>query len=204
MSEAFDPSAWSQNTAGRPPFPLLKLKAGTYRLRILDPRPVKREIHFDAVTNTAAICPGAERGCPLCARRDKVQLRHYVNVLDRQDQGVKVLRYSSAVADRLAEVIAVEGDPRLYDLQITRAGQGLSDTTYAVAKVGESGPLTSGPHKTFDLEALLTPLPVETMRTQLQQQVATTNRKLKDFYAGSAAATGGSPLGAREEEDIPV
>ncbi len=204
MSDTFDPSAWLEGTRSGLPFPLLKLKEGTYRVRILDAKPVKRGVHFESMANKAVICPGAEQGCPFCARRDKVQLRHYVNVLDRQDSRVKVVRYSSAMADRLADLIAVEGDPRLYDIQITRMGKGISDTTYAVAKTGETGPLTAGPLERFDLETLLKPMPVEEMRTQLHQQVATTDRKIRDFYAGSPEQVAGNQPTVLQDEDIPV
>ena len=101
-------------------------------------------------------------------------------------------------------MIAVEGDPRLYDIQITRMGKGISDTTYAVAKTGETGPLTAGPLERFDLETLLKPMPVEEMRTQLHQQVATTDRKIRDFYAGSPEQVAGNQPTVLQDEDIPV
>ena len=52
---------------------------------------------------------------------------------------------------------------------------------------------------TEDIHAVL-----QVMRTQLHQQVVTTDRKIRDFYAGSTEQVAGNQPAVLQDEDIPV
>lgn len=138
QSELFDPVAWSTlrhraNQNGLP-FPLVRLRPGTITVRMLDAKPLWRVQHFDG-GRALLICPETA-SCLLCQRGVRRERFGFVRVLDKTDDAVKVLRYSPVLGDRLAEVIVQAGDPRRYDLCITRTGTGLA-TRYAISKGDE-------------------------------------------------------------------
>ena len=171
-SETFDPTAWSiaKRRTGRNglPFPLLRLKPGTAVIRMLDPKPLWRVQHFDG-GRALLICPETS-SCPLCQRGVRRERFGFVRVLDKTDGAVKVLRYSPVLGDRLAELIVQAGDPRRYDLCITRTGTGLA-TRYTISK-GDEDQLQLDPRQAQvrDLARHLQPKTEVDMRKYLAEQ----------------------------------
>lgn len=137
--------------------PFLSLKEGSYKLRFLDEEPVCRNVHFESLGKKPVICP--ENGCLFCMRGDAKTFCIYSNVVDRSDNKVKVMRYTKGLANELSQLLAVAGDPRYYDIHVTRTGKGKSDTRYAVAQDGpKEGTLKVNK---FDLNEVLKPMSVE-------------------------------------------
>lgn len=147
---------WS-NSSDSGPFPLLKLKSGgAYQVRIIDPKPVHRFVHFESLPKKAVIC--SDDGCFFCSRGDKRTIRHYVNVLDRADGKLKVLSFSNALLEPLREKMAEKkaGDPDGYDIIIKRFGE-QKETRYSVEILAPSPAELNGTQP-YKLEELLTPM----------------------------------------------
>ena len=147
-------------------FPMLKISVGTIQFRVLDAVPTSRILHYKSVGNKPVMCP--EDGCLFCARGDEATTQHYLNIVDRSDDKVKVLTYSKAASDAIAECIrevaksatdSKLNHPRNYDIELVRTGTGKKDTRYkAVAIKRDFSPEAYTP---FDLKSKLVPMPVE-------------------------------------------
>src|SRR3972149_9290602 len=95
MSSEFNMSAWLDGKSeGRYEFPILKFQDGvTYQVRILDAVPVKRYVHFKSVKDRTVVCPGIDK-CLFCMRGEDAAVNaSHINVIDRMDGKVKVLRF---------------------------------------------------------------------------------------------------------------
>jgi len=165
-------------------YSLLKLKEGTYKVRILDEFPISKDVHFESIVKRTIICPGA--GCLFCARGDRISKRSYVNVLDRADNKVKVMPFSIGLKEPLSQILVEAAkqlgtsDPRMFDLVIVRTGKGQSDTRYSVALSGGIEPL-SEEYTHHNLEEVLKPMPIDEMQGHLSHSAQVTTRKIRDF-----------------------
>lgn len=187
--DGFDMSSWEapkekqggKNANGTLPFELLReLKVGTTVLRILDDRPIWRYQHFDG-TQALLVCEGEAKDCLFCERQYGRQPSHFgfMNVLDKTDGRVKTGRFSQNLFKKLKPFVATYGDPRRYDVGITRTGL-KRDTDYTIVKGDNQSPVEPDVMaQRYDLEKLLTP-----MSKQAQQQ-----------YLGGASSNGKDDLG---------
>ena len=105
------------------------LEEGDNYIRILGSY-IFRNIHYvpDAQIRYI-ICCG--EGCPLCAAGNKPKLSYYVNIFDRADNKVKILRFGVTVRKALYNLYRKYGDLSQFDIIITREGTGL-DTQYSI------------------------------------------------------------------------
>lgn len=155
-------------------FPLLKFQEGVvYQIRLLDMVPVHRYVHYGSIANRTVICPGDN--CLFClGGNDPAVSQAHVNVLDRMDGKVKVLRFPIArgLGTELMKLFNAEGSPATYDIRIVRTGQKRA-TRYAVVRVdGEAEPTEDVMQRRYDLKTLLRPMSL----TEMEKYVAVTHR----------------------------
>lgn len=150
-------------------FPILKAKVGEIQFRVLDDKPTTYYVHFESMGKTPVICP--EDGCKFCVRGDKRSVVHYINVVDREDNSVKVLTYSPAVSEEIATLIAEvsettgsteENHPKNYDIRLIREGTTRQDTRYTAVKVDDVS-FTPSKYTPFDLKKHLVPMSPDKM-----------------------------------------
>lgn len=67
--------------------------------------------------------------CPLCQAERKPSFRVYLNVVDREDDKVKVFKVSKTVATQLSGLMEEYGDLTARDFKVSRQGEKLN-TTY--------------------------------------------------------------------------
>jgi len=170
---------------------ILKVKEGRIQFRVLDNKPVKRRVHFQSVGNMQIICP--EENCVFCARKDQVTVQHYMNVVDRKDDKVKVLIFSEAVLDAIADMVRIvsEGSddketnhPRRYDVSVVRTGTTRQTTRYKATQIPDV-PFESGKYTPYDLNKIhgLVPMPSQEMlKYQGEKPTAIATRKPKDAH----------------------
>ena len=180
-NDRFDWSAWKTPERSRKkgnrsiPFPLLRsLKVGTTVLRILDSRPVRCYQHFDGGTDFI-VCDSQD--CPLRQSQSggRCQEFCFVWVLDRTDEMVKVWRYANKkLCEKLEALLRSEGDPRAYDVSITRTGL-KRDTDYTVVKGKNTKPVQVDASQLFDLEKRFASLLEEGQRQDFQSGRGTTD-----------------------------
>jgi len=195
MSE-FNMSAWVGDNGGnqsRYDYPLLKIQEGvTYQIRILDAVPVKRYVHFHSVTNRTAICPGST--CLFCMMgNDPAVSQAFINVIDRMDGNVKVLRFAigQGLGAKLAQLFSSEGDPLLYDIRIIKTivknKKGEERAGYTLARVdGEAAPSETALRSRYDMETLLKPM----SRTEMEKIIGVTQRPATSAPVASPVNTG--------------
>ena len=158
----------SENSYG---FTMLKVPVGTIQFRVLDQTPTSRILHFNSVGNRPVICPG--EGCVFCDRGDERSTQHYLNIVDRADDKVKVLVYSAAAADefaRLIQLIAKSSNsakfnhPTKYDIRLVRTGTGRKNTRYDATAIKKD--FSPDAYTVFDLNSKLVPMSVEEQKTK--------------------------------------
>lgn len=170
MNDQFDLSEWqvpepsSNKQNGTLPFSLLrKLDEGTTVLWILDARPVRCYQHFNG-GKKLLIC--SEDNCPFCRDDTRREEFWFTNVLIRAKGKVKVWRYTKNPAGELHKVLSREGDPRKYDVGITRTGTG-RNTRYNIVRIEHKVPVQVDKSKLYDLEKLLQPMSEDEMKKYL-------------------------------------
>ena len=214
MSE-FNMSAWLDGGGERRTYeyPLFKMQEGvTYQVRILDMVPVKRYIHFNSISNRSAVCPG--ESCLFCAAgTDPAVSQAFVNILDRMDGKVKVLRFGvgKGLGSELAKLFSAEGNPMLYDIRIVRTGL-KKDTRYNLARInGEAEPSAEAVKGRHDLENILRPMTLTEMekfvgvtrvRPSTSPSLPPMAQKVTTFEEGKSELTSISNPG--QEEDLPI
>ena len=177
---------WAPSEDGGLGFRLLRIKPGSYSVRILDAVPTKRDVHFESIPDERVICP--QEGCLFCARNDKKTRMYYVNVLDRKDNTIKVLAFTKGVVDPLREVLAASEDPRGFDISIVRTGTSREDTRYEVSKIDRSPAVDVDNLKLYNIEKLLQPMDPDMMATKLNYRSVSKQRstkKIRDLNAES-------------------
>lgn len=184
---------WSakHDSGGSFGLPILKIKQGTMQVRALDDEPISRVLHFNSIGKRPVICP--EDGCLFCARGDESTTQHFVNVVDRSDNKVKVLVYSAAVAREISDLIQSIAeksekpelnDPKNYDMRIIREGDTRKTTRYTIIAV-EGVDFAPDAYTRFDIKSKLKPMNVdEQKKNQGTRDVPSANvagRGLEDF-----------------------
>ena len=117
----------------------IKFKEGSTPIRIIG-EPVVRWRHWIKSLNAGYFCPGP--GCPVCEmnKRHKdntgqtlhaTSRRYSVQVIDREDNKIKIMDGSQALFDNLLMMMDEVGDLETFDVKINRKGTGL-DTTWGV------------------------------------------------------------------------
>ncbi len=153
----------SENSFG---FTMLKASVGIIQFRVLDQTPTSRILHFKSVGNRPVICPG--EGCIFCDRGDEKTTQHYLNVVDRADDKVKVLVYSAAASNEIARLIqeiakssnsAEFNHPTKYDIRLERTGTGKKDTRYDATATKKA--FSPDAYTVFDINSKLVPMSVE-------------------------------------------
>lgn len=172
MSNAFldHHNSWKANhdQGGGYGFPMLKVKVGIMQFRVLDEKPVSRVFHYRNNGGRPVIC--SEDECLFCLRGYKPTTQHFLNIVDRSDDKVKVLAYSAAAATAIADLIeevaksedparSKNSHPTKYDIELTRTGTTREDTRYKAVSVEKKfSPDAYTPH---EIVSKLTPLTVE-------------------------------------------
>jgi hypothetical protein len=85
------------------------------------------------------ICSGD--GCPACASGNLPKLHYYINILDRKDDKIKILKFGITLKRKFQNIVQKYGEITEYDIIITRTGQNL-DTKYEVLPMKDSKPIT--------------------------------------------------------------
>lgn len=174
-------------------FPTLRLQVGTVQFRVIDEKPTIKFIHYGSVGSRRIICP--EDGCLFCGRGDSRSEQHFLNVVDRADDQVKVLMYSAAASEEITELIkavaeenaknkvpASENHPRNYDIRVTREGTGKTDTRYTAAQV-QGVEFVAEKYTPIDLSDKLKSMPIEEMgKLQgMKEEAPASGRKVREF-----------------------
>jgi len=131
-----------------PPIEFFRLKDGEQAsIRIVGsgrPKDVfKHKFTIEGKTYQAT-CPGKSAGCPACAAGHKLSHANAVTVLDRRDSRVRFWEFSNEKKRDIAALVEHKdyGDPRNYDLVVSRRGKGLTDTRYTLFPSPNRTPLT--------------------------------------------------------------
>lgn len=133
----WEPSSEESAAFGNTSF--LKLKEGDTNVRILGKYVFRNTHYIENAEYRHTICCGTN--CPACEQGHTPKMYYYVNVLDRTDDKVKILRFPKSVKDKLKNVISKFGDISQLDICITRTGSNL-DTTYEVLPNPVSKPIS--------------------------------------------------------------
>ena len=139
------------------------LEDGPNQLRILGTY-VFRSMHYYPEGRIKHIqCAGED--CPLCATGDVPKFSYYINVLDRVDDEVKIMRFGKTIKNQITNIAKSYGDPTEYDLIIMREGKGLA-TKYNVIPARESKEIDEAlkakiQRDFYDLNTIMKPLTVE-------------------------------------------
>lgn len=122
----------------------LKLKAGQNQVRLVS-NPYECQVHWEDTTDGShrrIVCNGP--GCLICKAGHTPQKRFQVLVIDRAEGDVKVLEGGNAIFNQI-KTYAMDpdyGDPKNYDIKITKTGSG-RDTRYSVVASPKQIPLTA-------------------------------------------------------------
>lgn len=146
------------------------------KVRVLDKAPVRAFLHFGSMGRRPVVCP--QEGCPLCLRGENIATMWYINVLDREDDKVKVLEFKDQVREKIEKLMrelqktaksSFDVDPRYFDLVLLRTGNTQNDTRYEAAKDGESdkGLPDDMYNQRHDIGKVVRPMSVSEMRTRL-------------------------------------
>lgn len=122
----------------------LKLQQGQNQMRLVS-LPYECHVHWEDTVEGAhkrVVCSGT--GCPICNAGHTPQKRFQVLVIDRVDGKVKVLEGGNAIFNQIKSFAMDEdyGDPRDYDIKITKAGAG-RDTRYTVMPSPKKSKITA-------------------------------------------------------------
>jgi len=144
MSTKFDMS-WDEIKSSDNKVEYLNLKDGENRMRIVS-NPSAIDVHWEKDTegnNKRVICSG-NSDCILCEHGSKVTSRFQLLAIDksnwdgktksyRGDIGVKIVEVGKSVVNQIKTLAqdSEYGDPRNYDIRITKTGSG-RDTRYTV------------------------------------------------------------------------
>ena len=126
----------------------LKLKAGQNQVRLVS-NPYECQVHWEDTvdgTHKRIVCNGP--GCLICNAGHTPQKRFQVLVIDRNDGEVKILEGGNAIFNQI-KTYAMDtdyGDPRNYDIKITKNGSG-RDTRYTVVPSPKQFPLSDAEQK---------------------------------------------------------
>ena len=126
----------------------LKLKAGQNQVRLVS-NPYECQVHWEDTvdgTHKRIVCNG--QGCLICNAGHTQQKRFQVLVIDRNDGEVKILEGGNAIFNQI-KTYAMDpdyGDPRNYDIKITKNGSG-RDTRYTVVPSPKQFPLSDAEQK---------------------------------------------------------
>lgn len=85
-------------------------------------------------------------GCPACATGNLPKLHYYINILDRKDDKLKILKFGITLKRKFQNIVQKYGDITTYDTIITRTGLNL-DTKYEVLPMRESKPISEALQK---------------------------------------------------------
>jgi len=180
--------AWDVRATSRSPFGFKKISispGSSVTVRCLDSVFITRLMHY--IDKRGVICP--EEGCSLCSRGDRLATRHFINVLDKEANEVKVLEFSPAVRVSIKEVVEWLStqteiklpslDIRNYDLKITKMK--VTEGNPWVVKYAGNDTVNTDVYTLYDLEKLL--IPVTAAETYTIQEAAPVgaSRPISDF-----------------------
>lgn len=166
-------NAWASEHSSNGNFgvPILRVKPGTIQFRVLDDVPTSRMVHYKSVGTRPVICPESE--CLFCARGDEKTTQHYLNVVDRADNKVKVLVYSQAASEEISSLVqrvaeksgtTTHNDPKYYDISLTRTGADRQSTRYKAVAIGKE--FSPESYTRVNLNEKLAPMTVEEQKTK--------------------------------------
>lgn len=192
-------SAWQTPDAERsdaPPIEFFHLKDGEQAsIRIVGSgRPKDVFKHKFTIENKTyrPNCPGKSAGCPACAAGHKLSHANAVTVLDRRDSRIKIWEFSNEKKRDIAALVEHKdyGDPRTYDLVVSRRGKGLTDTRYTLFPSPNRAPLSEAEQALMipDLDEFYTPN-LERLEALLRGEVP----KRKEREATSETPTSATP-----------
>jgi hypothetical protein len=133
----------------------LKFKEGITTIRLLSHSYHFRN-HYVKSENKTYDCTGMIETCELCQKGNPSRQRwaYLVLVRDKENPAVKVMEVGWSVFETILNLSKDEdyGDPRGYDLKITRTGKG-AETSYTVIP-GKDTPLNDKEEKLVNLQGL--------------------------------------------------
>lgn len=131
------------NTSDGQKAEFVKFPEGITRVRVVDPAPYQRWVHFIPQFKRSVNCPG--KGCPICEMRknekankmpNKYQMskRFAINVINRETNRMEILEQGKTFFQDLIDIrkdLTEEGEDLLNaDIKVRRRGMGREDTTY--------------------------------------------------------------------------
>lgn len=142
MSDLFNSNSWEDSKEekeilGKDEFKVLA--EGDNQVRLIG-KYVFRNVHYNPEWKMNYItCSGD--GCPICASGETPKLNYYINILDRKDNKIKLMKFGVTLKRKFQNLNAKYGDLTNFDLIITRTGTKL-DTRYEVLPTMNNKPLT--------------------------------------------------------------
>jgi len=132
-AKTWEDSAQEKEIFGKDEFKTLD--EGDNLIRLLG-QYIFRNVHYVPEAKMKYIlCMGD--GCPLCAAGNMPKLHYYINILDRKDENIKILKFGITLKRKFQNLVQKYGEITEYDIVITRKGTKL-DTTYEVLPMKES------------------------------------------------------------------
>lgn len=142
MSDLFNSNSWGDSKEekeilGKDEFKTLA--EGDNQVRLVG-KYIFRNVHYNPEWKMNYImCCGD--GCPICAKGETPKLNYYINILDRKDNKIRLMKFGVTLKRKFQNLNAKYGDLMAFDITITRTGTKL-DTKYEVLPVMGSKPLT--------------------------------------------------------------
>jgi hypothetical protein len=115
------------------------LEEGDNLVRLLG-QYIFRNVHYVPESRMKYILCGGDK-CPLCASGNLPKLHYYINILDRKDDKIKILKFGITLKRKFQNIVQKYGDITTYDIILTRTGVNL-DTKYEVLPMRESKPIS--------------------------------------------------------------
>jgi hypothetical protein len=99
-----------------------------------------KNVHYSKEWGRSYVVCGGD-GCPACSSGNLPKIHYYINILDRKDDKMKILKFGITLKRKFQNIVQKYGDITTYDIIITRKGLNL-DTKYEVLPMKESKPIT--------------------------------------------------------------
>lgn len=128
-------------TTYKKPSDFIKFSEGETRVRVISEGFFGYNHYLKTATRFVPLGVCIGRDCPHCAKDNEPKQEWAWIILNRNDKQVYLMRTGAMIGNALAELGNKQGDPRDYDVIITRRGEGKS-TKYTVEPSPDSIEIT--------------------------------------------------------------
>lgn len=149
----------------------LSMKERKYTIRIMPGGYKLFRQHWIQAVNRSINCDGIN--CVLCQKGEKGQLKYVANVLDREDNQIKLWEFGRKVKVTIETIAADYGSPEGYDLIVVRKGMKADNTVYTIMPARDIKALTEeeAAMPLYDLEKLYAVTPAEKVAAYLRGEI---------------------------------